>query len=177
VHDNRVASAERPTSREEVERARASLPTVSIVANPPPANPPPQAAPPHTGGEERTLPASPVAEAGRPHHPKTSHTRAAITGIGFHPSAGGVVTVRSDRPLDYAVTGEGDVVVVHLKDAGIPVRTNRLPLDTRFFDTEVVRVVPEPVADGVDLRIELRGQARYELSQASGVLTIAFQRS
>ncbi|HVI24044.1 MAG TPA: AMIN domain-containing protein, partial [Myxococcales bacterium] len=92
-------------------------------------------------------------------------------------SAGGIVTVRSDRPLDYAVTGEGRTVVVHLKGAGIPIATNRLPLDTRFFDTPVVRVVPQPVAGGVDVRIELRGQVRYELSQASGVLTIAFDRS
>jgi hypothetical protein len=88
-----------------------------------------------------------------------------------------MVMVRSDRPLDYAVTGEGRVVVVHLRGAGIPLRTNRLPLDTRFFDTPVLRVVPEPVTGGIDLRIELRGQTRYELSQASGLLTIAFERS
>ena len=85
--------------------------------------------------------------------------------------------VRSDRPLDYAVTGEDRVVIVHLRGAGIPIPTNRLPLDTRFFDTPVVRVVPQTVAGGVDLRIELRGQAHYALSQASGVLTIAFERS
>jgi hypothetical protein len=87
------------------------------------------------------------------------------------------VLVRSDRPLDYAVTGEGRVVIVHLRGAGIPIPTNRLPLDTRFFDTSVVRVVPESVAGGIDLRIELRGQARYQLSQASGLLTIAFERT
>ena len=85
--------------------------------------------------------------------------------------------VHSDRPLDYAVTGGGQVVVVHLRGAGIPLPTNRLPLDTRFFDTPVVRVIPEPVKGGVDLRIELRSQARYELQQASGLITIAFQRS
>ena len=61
--------------------------------------------------------------------------------------------------------------------AGIPLPTNRLPLDTRFFDTPVVRVIPESVKGGVDLRIELRSQARYELQQASGLITIAFQRS
>jgi hypothetical protein len=38
-------------------------------------------------------------------------------------------------------------------------------------------VVPEAVAGGIDLRIELRGQARYQLSQASGLLTIAFERT
>jgi len=85
--------------------------------------------------------------------------------------------VRSDHPLEYAVTGQDRVVVVHLRGARIPLATNRLPLDTRFFDTPVVRVVPQPVAGGVDLRIELRGQAHYELSQSSGVLTIAFERS
>jgi hypothetical protein len=157
----RVAQAESGASREEVERARASLPTVSIVANPPPASAParPPAPPPVAA---KTPPA---------------RARTSITGIGFRPSAGGIVTIRSDRPLEYAVTGEGRVVVVHLKGAGIPIATNRLPLDTRFFDTRVVRVVPESVAGGIDLRIELRGEARYELSQASGVLTIAFDRS
>jgi len=104
-------------------------------------------------------------------------THTSITGIGFRPAAGGMVLVRSDRPLEYAVTGQDGVVVVHLRGAGIPLPTNRLPLDTRFFDTRVLRVVPEPVAGGVDLRIELRGQARYELSQSAGVLTIAFERS
>ncbi|TMB32810.1 MAG: AMIN domain-containing protein [Deltaproteobacteria bacterium] len=149
--------AEGGASREEVERARASIPTVSIVASPPPA-----AAP------------APATAAARP---APARTRASITGIGFRPSAGGIVLVRSDRPLDYAVTGADRVVVVHLRGAGIPLPTNRLPLDTRFFDTPVVRVVPEPVPGGVDLRIELRGLARYELSQSPGVLTIAFERS
>jgi len=155
--ERRVARAEGGASREEVERARASIPTVSIVASPPPA-----AAP------------APATAAARP---APARTRASITGIGFRPSAGGIVLVRSDRPLDYAVTGADRVVVVHLRGAGIPLPTNRLPLDTRFFDTPVVRVVPEPVPGGVDLRIELRGLARYELSQSPGVLTIAFERS
>jgi hypothetical protein len=153
-----VARAEGTASREEVERARASIPTVSIVASPPPA----------------AVPTPPPATAPRP---PAARQRASITGIGFRPSAGGIVLVRSDRPLDYAVTGEGRVVIVHLRGAGIPIPTNRLPLDTRFFDTPVVRVVPESVAGGIDLRIELRGQARYQLSQASGLLTIAFERT
>ncbi|MFL5453246.1 MAG: AMIN domain-containing protein [Myxococcales bacterium] len=167
----RVAQAESGASREEVERARASLPTVSIVANPPPpsARTPPT---PPASAPVRPPSSAPVAARAAP-----ARTRTSITGIGFRPSAGGIVTVRSDRPLDYAVTGEGRTVVVHLKGAGIPIATNRLPLDTRFFDTPVVRVVPQPVAGGVDVRIELRGQVRYELSQASGVLTIAFDRS
>ena len=155
--ERRVARAEGGASREEVERARASIPTVSIVASPPPA-----AAP------------APATAAARP---APARTRASITGIGFRPSAGGIVLVRSDRPLDYAVTGADRVVVVHLRGAGIPLPTNRLPLDTRFFDTPVVRVVPEPAAGGIDLRIELRGQAHYQLSQVSGLLTIAFERS
>ena len=127
--------------------------------------------------EQHEIPAAPTARAAAPARPAPARTRASITGIGFRPSAGGVVMVRSDRPLDYAVTGEDRLVVVHLRGAGIPIPTNRLPLDTRFFDTPVVRVVPEPVAGGIDLRIELRGQVHYELSQASGLLTIAFERS
>jgi hypothetical protein len=152
-----VASAEKPASREEIERARAGLPTVSIVASPPPSEAP-----------------AAHARAAAPHR-LASRSRTSITGIGFHPTDGGIVLVRSDHPLDYAVSGEGREVVVHLRGATIPLASNRLPLDTRFFGTSVVRIVTDIVGDGVDLHIELRAQTRYQLQQAGDVLTIAFQ--
>ena len=104
--------------------------------------------------------------AAAPHH--------SITGIGFRPVGDGEVIVRSDQPLEYGVTAEGNAVVLHLPGAGIALPNNRRPLDTRFFGGPVQRVVPLAVASGTDLRIEVRGHADYQLAQAGGVLTVTF---
>src|SRR5207244_2015446 len=71
--------------------------------------------------------------------------RRAITGIGFRPNAGGEVIVRSDQPLEYGVSGEDHAILLHLPSTGIPLPNNRRPLDTRFFDGPVERVVPVTV--------------------------------
>ena len=97
-----------------------------------------------------------------------------ITGIGFRPINGGEVIVRSDHPLEYGVSGEGDAVLLHLPSAAIPLANNRRPLDTRFFDGPVQRVVPVAVAGGTDVRIELKGHAEYQLEQSGSVLTVTF---
>ena len=70
-----------------------------------------------------------------------------------------MVLVRSDRPLDYAVTGEGRVVIVHLRGAGIPIPTNRLPLDTRFFDSPVTGVTLKEHGGDLEISVALRGAA------------------
>jgi hypothetical protein len=88
----------------------------------------------------------------------------------------GEVIVRSDHPLEYGVSGEADAVLLHLPSAGIPVANNRRPLDTRFFNGPVQRVVPLAAADGTDLRIELRGHAEYQLAQSGTVLTVTFSQ-
>jgi len=100
--------------------------------------------------------------------------RHAITGIGFRPIGAGEVIVRSDHPLEYGVSGDGDAVLLHLKRAGIPVANNRRPLDTHFFNGPVQRIVPLPAGDGTDVRIELRGHADYQLAQSGTVLTVTF---
>ncbi len=97
-----------------------------------------------------------------------------ITGIGFRPVRGGEVIVRSDHPLEYGVTGEGNAILLHLPSAAIPLSNNRRPLDTRFFDGPVQRVVPVAVAGGTDVRIELKGRAEYQLEQSGSVLTVRF---
>src|SRR5207248_10946094 len=48
-----------------------------------------------------------------------------ITGIGFRPVQGGEVIVRSDHPLEYGISGEGDAVLLHLPSAAIPLANNR----------------------------------------------------
>jgi hypothetical protein len=97
-----------------------------------------------------------------------------ITGIGFRPVSGGEVIVRSDLPLEYGVSGDDGAVLLHLPSAAIPIANNRRPLETRFFDGAVQRVVPVPVAGGTDVRIELREPAEYQLAQNGSVLTVTF---
>jgi hypothetical protein len=98
----------------------------------------------------------------------------AITGIGFRPVGDGEVIVRSDRPLEYGVTGADNAILLHLPGAAITLQNNRRPLDTRFFNGPVQRVVPLAVEGGTDLRIELRAGTGYRLAQAGDVLTVTF---
>jgi len=99
---------------------------------------------------------------------------AAITGIGFRPQAGGVVIVRSDRPLQYGVSSSDRAVLLHLPNAAIPVANNRRPLDTRVFGGPVQRVVPQEVKGGTEVRIELREPAEVHLNQSGSLLTLSF---
>jgi hypothetical protein len=117
-------------------------------------------------------PRPPQAAKAAPHAPAASHT--SITGIGFRPGGGGEVIVRSDRPLDYGVTGDGRAVLLHLRGAEIRRPNDRRPLDTSFFGGAVGRIVPQVVAGGVELRIELRAPVDYQLRQEDGVLAISF---
>jgi AMIN domain-containing protein len=127
----------------------ASLPKVSLVGSAPAAPPPARESPP------------------RP-------ARANITALGFRPVGAGEVIVRSDHPLAYGVTADAKGVLLHLPGARIPLPNNRRPLDTRFFEGAVERIVPVAVAGGTDVRIELRQPAEYRLEQSGPVLTVTF---
>jgi len=128
------------------------------------------------------VPALPPAVAEKPpeHPPARPKAQVAmagahhITGIGFRPIQGGEVIVRSDHPLEYGVSDDAGAVLLHLPSAAIPLPNNRRPLDTRFFQGAVERVVPLPVAGGTDVRIELRQHAEYQLAQNGSVLTVTF---
>jgi len=61
--------------------------------------------------------------------------RHSITGIGFRPIGAGEVIVRSDHPLEYGVTGQGDSVLLHLPSAAFRSRTTGAP-STRDFSTD-----------------------------------------
>jgi hypothetical protein len=65
-------------------------------------------------------------------------------------------------------------VLIHLRNARIPLQNNRRPLDTRFFEGAVERVVPLQVPGGTDVRIDLRQRAEMHLSQSGSVLTVSF---
>jgi AMIN domain len=159
--DDTAKSTESPPAKviPEVEE-RAALPTVALVGSPAPAVAPTE------------KPAAPRVSrpAPRPH----PAGRTAITGIGFRPQSGGEVLVRSDRPVEYEVSSAETSVLIHLRSARIPLQNNRRPLDTRFFDGPIQRVVPLEVPSGTDIRIELRQQAEVHLEQSGPLLTVSF---
>lgn len=177
-------AADEPREREAEKRA--SLPTVALVGSgAPPQRPPPAAGPakarPKAAAAENARLAAKAKEAAERKaraagHPPRQVAMAGrhITGIGFRPVGAGEVIVRSDHPLEYGVSGEGDTVLVHLPGAGIPLPNNRRPLDTRFFGGPVQRIVPVAGPAGTDLRIEMRGHAEYQLAQSGTVLTVTF---
>ena len=155
-----------------------SSPDLETVPPEPPPTPAAQPEAPHL--DAAPAPPPPVAE--KPPEPAPARPKAQaavalarhITGIGFRPIQGGEVIVRSDHPLEYGVSDDAGAVLLHLPSAAIPLPNNRRPLDTRFFNGAVERVVPMPVAGGTDVRIELRQHAEYQLAQNGSVLTVTF---
>ena len=159
----------RPSAPGGSERAQAQaesgLAVASATATRAPAAPPAGGAPGRAGGHAPRPLRAALGAGG---------SQANITGIGFRPGGGGAVVVRSDRSLDYGVSGDDRAVLLHLRGAGIRRPNDRRPLDTRFFGGVVERVVPLVVAGGIDLRIELRAHADYQLQQGDGVLSVTF---
>jgi hypothetical protein len=133
----------------------------------------PQPAQPTAAAPPKEVPAK-EAHSRRVARAATDPSRIAISSIGFRPVGSGEVIIRSERQLTYGVSGEDRVILLHLPGSAIPRPNDRRPLDTHFFDGPVLRVVPVEVAGGVDLRIELRGRAEYQLSQSGPVITVAF---
>ena len=82
--------------------------------------------------------------------------------------------VRSDRPVEYEVSSADTAVLIHLRSAHIPLQNNRRPLDTRYFEGPIQRVVPLQVPGGTDIRIELRQRAEVHLEQSGPLLTVSF---
>jgi AMIN domain-containing protein len=137
---------------------RAALPTVALVGAPAP------------GGANSGRPAASLPNSGR----KAPAGQIRISGIGFRPLGGGEVLVRSDRPVEYEVSAADTSVLIHLRSAHIPLQNNRRPLDTRFFEGTIQRVVPLQVPGGTDIRIELRQRAEVHLEQSGPLLTVSF---
>ncbi|HEX4383068.1 MAG TPA: AMIN domain-containing protein, partial [Myxococcales bacterium] len=138
-----------------------------------------QGLPTGLGPAAAPVPPKPPAEKPEPRRtaraePALRGDRIAINSIGFRPVGNGEVIIRSDRPLTYGVGGDEHSVLLHLPGSAIPRPNDRRPLDTHFFDGPVLRVVPIDVPGGVDLRIELRAKAEYQLSQSGAVLTVVF---
>ncbi|HWE24829.1 MAG TPA: AMIN domain-containing protein [Myxococcales bacterium] len=135
---------------------RAALPTVALVGSEKPVGKPAARAAPSRAPAPR------------------SEAQVHISGIGFRPLGGGEVIVRSDRPVEYEVSSAEAAVLIHLRSARIPLQNNRRPLDTRFFDGPIERIVPLHVPSGTDIRIELRQRAQVHLTQSGPLLTVSF---
>src|SRR5207248_4243179 len=153
-HESATQSAAGSQAKSPPEIAeRAALPTVALVGAPAPAGAtsggpgrgrelvPPSAEQVHRSAER--VPSG--AEQG---HRGAGEVH--INGIGFRPLSGGEVIVRSDRPVEYEVSSGENAVLIHLRSARIPLQNNRRPLDTRFFEGAIQRVVPLQVPGGTD---------------------------
>jgi hypothetical protein len=102
---------------------------------------------------------------------------------GFRMMEGGAssVFVKISSKVDVTEHKAQGQVVYRLRGAGVPSRTNRLPLDTSFFATPVSQVRLVPQGEDVDLVIELRqasdARHRVEEQQGSMVLVVDFPRA
>jgi hypothetical protein len=151
------------------EAAEKGLPT-GLEAKAAAAPPKPPATPPKSATEAPPKPAPRAAHA----ESGSAHGRIAIHGIGFRPVGEGELIVRSDKPLAYSLSRDDQSILLHLPGSTIARSNDRRPLDTRFFDGPVARVVPVEAGGGTDLRIELRRPAAAEVTQAGSVLTVVF---
>lgn len=137
------ASVARPASPAEVPE---TLPVVAAVA-------------PLRAPEPRPAASRPVERA------VERKPRASLDQISFRRTPGGArIVLRTSQPVGWALLeGAPDVVYLELEDTHIPATPNRLPLDTRYFGTPVVRVVPREQRQQGSTRVavELGAPARW----------------
>lgn len=89
--------------------------------------------------------------------------RASLDQVSFRRTPGGArIVLRTSQPVTWAlVEGASDVVYLELEDTHIPATPNRLPLDTRYFGTPVVRVAPREQQGATRVAVELGAPARW----------------
>jgi hypothetical protein len=98
---------------------------------------------------------------------KPGTTPATITWPGFQmrPDGSSRVFLQSSAPLDtHAAMTSEKLLVVDLGDVRIAGRTNRYPLETRFFNTPVTRVELKRAGKRAVLEITLRASVQPNLS-------------
>jgi hypothetical protein len=90
------------------------------------------------------------------------------------------VFVRTTEPAKHTVDGSGkNVVVLTLQNTRIPRYVNTLPLETRYFDGPVLRVVPkveEGPSSTVRIEIYLSDAVPFEKVQTDTYLALDFER-
>ncbi|HVK63115.1 MAG TPA: hypothetical protein VM694_01505 [Polyangium sp.] len=96
---------------------------------------------------------------------------------GFQILAGGAsrVSVEISQKVDITEHKAEGRIAYRMKGVSVPTRTNRLPLETTFFQTPVGRVLLAELDDGdVDLVIELKQPSTpsYKLVETEGGVTL-----
>jgi hypothetical protein len=99
-----------------------------------------------------------------------TETKPVITWPGFQMRQDGTsrVFIQSTTPLTPQPTASGPRFSVYLPGAKVAGNTNRLPLETRFFNTPVSRVNIEVQRDGVTLVLDLRAEVSPIVSSERG---------
>jgi hypothetical protein len=99
-----------------------------------------------------------------------SETKPVITWPGFQMRQDGTsrVFIQSTTALTPQPTAAGPRFSVYLPGAKVAGNTNRLPLETRFFNTPVSRVNIEVQRDGVTLVLDLRAEVSPVVSSERG---------
>lgn len=90
------------------------------------------------------------------------------------------VYVRTTEPVTYRVdSSRVNMVILELQNTRVPSKNNRRPLDTRFFDSPVERIVPtiiEGPSPSVRIELHLRQKVPYKETQNDTFLALDFQR-
>jgi hypothetical protein len=99
-----------------------------------------------------------------------TESKAMITWPGFQMRQDGTsrVFIQSTTALTPQPTAAGPRFSVYLPGAKVAGNTNRLPLETRFFNTPVSRVNIEVQRDGVTLVLDLRAEVSPVVSSERG---------
>jgi hypothetical protein len=100
-----------------------------------------------------------------------------LVGVRQEPE-GSRVFIRTNEPVRYNVSNEGDtVLVLELENTRIAESNNTLPLDTSFFNTAVAQVDPSAGPSGsVRVSIRLKQAVTYQMRQEGNELSIEFPR-
>ncbi|GEM_PF-1168799 len=170
-----------PAAEEVPPPAAEEVPPPAAEEVPPPAAeevPPPPAEevpPPPPAAEEQ--PRSEVEE-----RVEISGALKDMTWVGFQQTReSSRVFVKTNVPVKYRVVEEdGNLVVLELENAHIPVRNNRRFLDTHFFDSAVTLITPreiEGVSRNVRIEIQLRNRVPFTAGQEDNLVFINFQRA
>lgn len=142
----------------QVERStEAPVPEVVVASSVPTPSPEPEARSPERGSASRSI---------------------ALDRLRFRRTADGArLTLRTTEPVEYSLREASPTrLVLLLEDTHIPLSTNRLPLDTRFFGTAVSRVVPriDHAARRVSIDIELTDTTAYRAHRDDDELVVDF---
>ncbi len=104
-----------------------------------------------------------------------------LTWVGFQQfEEASRVFVRTSDKVTYRVDSSREkMVVLMLENTRIPLKNNRRPLPTQFFESPVLSIVAKPIegpSQSVDVEIRLRRKVAFQVSQNDTVVALDFKR-